>query len=113
MYLLQVRIDVADYDADALSQGDTFRKRLRQDNPTIKENFPMKLSINDDPARGPEIEIEEHCSDTFVVVNGLTIARRGPPDTPRAGIWVSLEPTNGLSDLHHDQRSSAKERTAA
>jgi hypothetical protein len=70
----------------------------------------MNLSINDDPARGPEIEIEEHCSDTFVVVNGLTIARRGPPDTPGAGIWVSLEPTNGLSDLHHDQRSRAKER---
>ena len=52
----------------------------------------MKLSINDDPARGPEVEIEEHCPDTFVVVNGVAIARRGPPDTSQASIWESLEP---------------------
>ncbi len=52
----------------------------------------MKLSINDDPARGPEIEIEEHCSDTFVVVNGVAIARRSPPGTSEANVWVSLEP---------------------
>jgi hypothetical protein len=52
----------------------------------------MKLSINDNPARGPEIEIEEHCSDTLVEVNGVAIARRGPPGTSDAGIWVSLEP---------------------
>jgi hypothetical protein len=52
----------------------------------------MKLSIKDDPARGPEIEVEEHCSDTFVIVNGVAIARRGRPDTSEAGIWVPLEP---------------------
>jgi hypothetical protein len=52
----------------------------------------MKLSISDDPARGPEIEIEEQCADTFVVVNGVAIARRGSPDTSEAGIWMSLEP---------------------
>jgi hypothetical protein len=30
--------------------------------------------------------------DIFVFVNGLKIAKRGYPDTPQAGTWVSLEP---------------------
>ena len=30
-------------------------------------------------------------NDMFVVVDGLKIARRGYPDTPQAGTWVSIE----------------------
>ncbi len=37
----------------------------------------MKLTINDDPARGPKVEIEEDGSDMFVIVNSVIIARRG------------------------------------
>jgi hypothetical protein len=47
----------------------------------------MKLSITDDPSRGPEVEIDERCSGTFVVVNGIEIARRASQNT-----WVSLLP---------------------
>jgi hypothetical protein len=50
----------------------------------------MKITINDDPARGPKVEIEEDGLDMFVIVNGVTIARRGHPGTPEAGTWVSL-----------------------
>jgi hypothetical protein len=31
-------------------------------------------------------------ADTFVVVDGVRIARRGYPGTSQAGSWVSLEP---------------------
>jgi hypothetical protein len=31
-------------------------------------------------------------ADTFVMVDGLRIARRGYPGTPQAGNWVLLEP---------------------
>ncbi len=51
---------------------------------------PMKITINDDLARGPKVEIEEDGLDMFVIVNGVTIARRGHPGTPEAGTWVSL-----------------------
>jgi hypothetical protein len=51
----------------------------------------MKLIINDDPVRGPEVEIEEHCSDTFVVINGIAIARLTSTDSSQAGTWVPLE----------------------
>jgi hypothetical protein len=44
------------------------------------------------PARGPKVEIEEDGPGMFVIVNGVTIARRGHPGTTEAGIWVSLEP---------------------
>jgi hypothetical protein len=50
----------------------------------------MKITINDDPARGPKVEIEEDGLDMFVIVNGVTIARRGHPGTPEAGTWVSV-----------------------
>jgi hypothetical protein len=52
----------------------------------------MKLTIKDDPTRGPKVEIEEDSRLIFVMVNGVTIARRGCPDTAAAGTWVSLEP---------------------
>jgi hypothetical protein len=30
--------------------------------------------------------------DTFVIADGLTIAKPGRPGTPKAGTWISLEP---------------------
>jgi hypothetical protein len=38
----------------------------------------------------PKVEIEEDGLDMFVIVNGVTIARRGHAGTPEAGTWVSL-----------------------
>ena len=37
-------------------------------------------------------------ADTFVVVDGIRIARRGYPGTPQAGTWVSLEPGWEVAD---------------
>jgi hypothetical protein len=54
------------------------------------EEDPMKITINDDPTRGPKVEIEEDGPDMFVIVNDVTIARRGRPGTPEADSWVSL-----------------------
>jgi hypothetical protein len=48
------------------------------------------LKENDDRAPGPKVEIEEDGLDMFVIVNGVTIVRRGHPGTPEAGTWVSL-----------------------
>jgi hypothetical protein len=38
----------------------------------------------------PKVEIEEDGLDMFVIVNSVTIARRGHPGTAEAGTWVSL-----------------------
>ena len=45
--------------------------------------------------------------DLFVIVDGIKIARRGYPDTPQAGTWVSLEPGYTVidgADLGGDER---------
>ena len=39
-----------------------------------------------------EVSIEADGIDAFVVYNGVRIAKRGQPNTPEAGSWVSLEP---------------------
>ena len=39
-----------------------------------------------------EASIESDGIDVFVVYNGTRIAKRGHPNTPQAGTWVSLEP---------------------
>ena len=39
-----------------------------------------------------EASIESDGIDVFVVYNGVRIAKRGQPDTPEAGTWISLEP---------------------
>ena len=39
-----------------------------------------------------EASIESDGIDLFVVYNGVRIAKRADPNTPQAGIWVSLEP---------------------
>jgi len=39
-----------------------------------------------------EATIESDGKDAFVVYNGVRIAKRGQPNSPEAGTWVSLEP---------------------
>ena len=39
-----------------------------------------------------EASIESDGIDVFVVHNGTRIAKRGQPNPPQAGTWVSLEP---------------------
>ena len=39
-----------------------------------------------------EIETVDHGTDSFVIADGVTIAKRGRPGTPQAGTWISLEP---------------------
>ena len=40
----------------------------------------------------PTLTIHNDGKDTFVVADGVTIARRGHPGTAHAGTWISLEP---------------------
>ena len=39
-----------------------------------------------------EASIETDGIDAFVVYNGVRVAKRGQPNTPQAGTWVSLKP---------------------
>jgi hypothetical protein len=39
-----------------------------------------------------EASIESDGIDVFVVYNGVRIAKRGQPNSPQVGTWVSLEP---------------------
>jgi len=64
----------------------------------------MKRTINDDPARGPKVEIEEDGLDMFVIVNGVTIARRGHPGSTEADTWVSLEPEWTVTSAESERR---------
>ena len=45
-----------------------------------KETVPPTLTMHNDG------------EDTFVVADGVTIAKRGRPGTAQAGTWISLEP---------------------
>jgi hypothetical protein len=40
----------------------------------------------------PTLTMLNDGKDTFLVVDGVTIAKRGQPGTPQAGTWISLEP---------------------
>jgi hypothetical protein len=40
----------------------------------------------------PELELLYDGTDLLISFNGKLIAKRGQPDTPQAGTWVSLEP---------------------
>ena len=71
----------------------------------LSRKIPMKLTIiNDDPARGPKVEIEDDGLDMFVIVNGVTIARRGRPGTTEADSWVSLEPEWTVTSSEDERR---------
>jgi len=39
-----------------------------------------------------EASIESDGIEVFVMYNGTRIAKRADPNTPQAGIWVSLQP---------------------
>jgi hypothetical protein len=38
------------------------------------------------------VEMTSDGTDIFIVVDGVKVAKRGRPNTPQAGTWVSLEP---------------------
>jgi hypothetical protein len=40
----------------------------------------------------PKLTIHKDGKDTFVLVDGVTIAKRAHPGTVQAGTWISLEP---------------------
>ena len=40
----------------------------------------------------PTLTMLNDGEDTFVVADGVTIAKRGRPGTAQAGTWISLEP---------------------
>ena len=50
----------------------------------------------------PECVVEETGTETFVVLDGVRIARRGKPNTPQAGTWIFLQPGYQVSDLRTD-----------
>jgi hypothetical protein len=39
-----------------------------------------------------KIEVIGDGTDTYIVVDGVKIAKRGKPNTPQARTWVSIEP---------------------
>jgi hypothetical protein len=43
------------------------------------------------------------CTDIFVVVDGVKVAKRGRPSTPQAGTWVSLEPGWRVFDQNYPE----------
>ena len=42
--------------------------------------------------RPPTLTMHNDGEDTFVIADGVTIAKRGRPGTAQAGTWISLEP---------------------
>ena len=50
-----------------------------------------------------EAAIESDGIDVFVIYDGKRIAKRGDPDTPQAGTWVSIEPGYTVSDKGYPQ----------
>jgi hypothetical protein len=46
----------------------------------------------DDEGTPPALTMLNDGKDTFVIVDGVTIAKRGRPGTAQAGTWISLEP---------------------
>ena len=52
---------------------------LRGKNPESRDCFPPLVVHGDRTG-------------LYLILNGVRIAKRGEPDTPQAGTWVSLEP---------------------
>lgn len=46
----------------------------------------------------PTCRVEGDGKDIFVIFNGVKIAKRGYPNTPQAGTWVSIEPGYKVTD---------------
>jgi hypothetical protein len=58
-----------------------------------------------------EASIESDGIDVFVVYNGVRIAKRGQPNSPQAGTWVSLEA--GFRESFYENRLHIGARAAA
>jgi hypothetical protein len=50
-----------------------------------------------------EAAIESDGTDVFVSYDGKRIAKRGHPDTPQTGTWVSIEPGYTVWDKGYPQ----------
>jgi hypothetical protein len=50
-----------------------------------------------------EAAIEIDGTDVFVIYDGKRIAKRGHPDTPQTGTWVSIEPGYTVWDKGYPQ----------
>jgi hypothetical protein len=66
---------------------------------------PMRIIINDDPERGPTIEMAEDEDDIFVIVSGVPVATRSKTGFAEAGTWVSLEPGWIVTSVQHPDRT--------
>ena len=63
-----------------------------------------------------EAAIESDGTDVFVIYDGKRIAKRGHPDTPQAGTWVSIEPgytVCGTRTTRKSLLSSTRARSSA
>jgi hypothetical protein len=49
----------------------------------------------------PVCELHNDGKDVFVLVDGVKIARRGPPNTAQAKTWIVLEPGWIVRDVDH------------
>ena len=50
------------------------------------------MTMGYDEETPPELTMLNDGKDTFIVVDGVTIAKLGHPGTAQAGTWISLEP---------------------
>jgi hypothetical protein len=51
----------------------------------------------------PICELHEDGENTFVIVDGVKIAKRGRPDTAHAMTWIMLKPGWIVRDVHHSK----------
>lgn len=47
----------------------------------------------------PKCQVIRDAEGLYVVISGLKIAKRGLPNTPQAGTWVSIEPGYVVRDI--------------
>src|SRR5271166_4535619 len=70
-------------------------------------DITLEDALRESKKRPCELAMYQGEDDLFVIVDGIKIARRGYPDTPQAGTWVSLEPGYTVidgADLGGDER---------
>jgi hypothetical protein len=58
--------------------------------------------------RPPTLTMRNDGADTFIVADGVTIAKRGRPGTAHAGTWISLEPGWTVSFNEHQSELLVK-----
>jgi hypothetical protein len=57
-----------------------------------QQRYAAEMTMGFDEESPPTLTMQNDGKDTFLVVNGVTIAKRGHPGTAQAGTWISLEP---------------------